>query len=135
MSDVANLPRVGMIATVRNRRGLVVSVDAFDAKPEGRLHLVRVEYTDGDGAQEDTILWERERRRSLLEPTAMRAAARAMPSSILPRTTSPSALTENRYFVLAAIQRVPSPAAIDDAVHVEMERQPSACASRCAAPR
>jgi ERCC4-related helicase len=71
MSDPANIPRVGMIATVRNRRGLVVSVDPFDAKPEGRLHLVRVEYTDGDGAQEDTILWERERHRSLLEPTAM----------------------------------------------------------------
>ena len=71
MSEPTSNPRVGMIATVRNRRGLVVSVDPFDAKPEGRLHLVRVEYTDGDGAQEDTLLWERERNRALLEPTAM----------------------------------------------------------------
>lgn len=60
-----------MIATVRNRRGLVVSVEPFDARLESRLHLVRIEYTDGDGAQEDTILWERERHRVLLEPTAM----------------------------------------------------------------
>jgi hypothetical protein len=60
-----------MIATVRNRRGLVVAVDPFDARLERRLHLIRVEYTDGDGVQEDMILWERERHRVLLEPTAM----------------------------------------------------------------
>lgn len=60
-----------MIATVHNRRGFVVAVDVGAGRPEGRLHLVRVEYTDGDGAQEDTILWERERPRALLEPTAV----------------------------------------------------------------
>jgi len=60
-----------MLAKVRNRRGIIVSVDPFDAKPDGRLHLVRVEYTDFDGVGEDTFLWEREPAATLLEPTAL----------------------------------------------------------------
>lgn len=68
---IATLPRVGMLATVRNRRALVASVEPFDGSPEGRLHLVRLEYTDFDGNPEDTILWERELNANLLEPTAL----------------------------------------------------------------
>lgn len=34
------IPQVGMLATVRNRRALVSSVEPFDGAPEGRLHLV-----------------------------------------------------------------------------------------------
>jgi len=59
-----------MLATVRNRRGVVASVEPYDTK-EGRLHLVRVEYTDADGMSEDTLLWEREPTATLLEPTAL----------------------------------------------------------------
>ena len=65
------VPRVGMLATVRNRRGVVVSVEPHDSKVDGRLHLVRVEYTDSDGVPEETLLWEREHGRDLLEPHAM----------------------------------------------------------------
>jgi hypothetical protein len=64
-------PRLGMIATVRNRRGVVASVEPYDSPTEGRLHLVRVEYTDHDGAPDDVLLWERERNATLLEPTAL----------------------------------------------------------------
>ena len=63
-------PRPGMLATVRNRRGLITSVEPFDSH-DGRLHLVRVEYTDSDGVAEDTVLWEREHGRDLLEPNAL----------------------------------------------------------------
>ena len=63
-------PRPGMLATLRNRRGLIAAVEPFDS-PEGRLHLVRVEYTDTDGVAEDTVLWEREHGRDLLEPNAL----------------------------------------------------------------
>src|ERR1035437_5193293 len=63
-------PRPGMLATIRNRRGLIATVEPFDS-PEGRLHLVRVEYTDSDGVAEDTVLWEREHGRDLLEPNAL----------------------------------------------------------------
>ena len=66
-----------MLATVRNRRGLVTGVEAFDVPPEGRLHLVNVEYLDADGAPEDRLLWEREPGRSLLDPTALPAVATA----------------------------------------------------------
>src|SRR5271156_3157428 len=63
-------PRPGMLATIRNRRGLIAAVEPFDSQ-EGRLHLVRVEYTDSDGVVEDTVLWEREHGRDLLEPNAL----------------------------------------------------------------
>jgi SNF2 family DNA or RNA helicase len=59
-----------MLATIRKRRGLIVSVDPADS-PEGRLHLVRVEYTDSDGVAEDTVVWERESGRHLFEPNAL----------------------------------------------------------------
>jgi SNF2 family DNA or RNA helicase len=60
-----------MLATVRNRRALVASVEPFDGSPEGRLHLVTLEYTDPDGIPEDTLIWEREIDPSVLEPTAL----------------------------------------------------------------
>ncbi|MBZ0272686.1 DISARM system SNF2-like helicase DrmD [bacterium] len=60
-----------MMATLRNRRALVASVEPFDAGPDGRLHLVRVEYTDLDGVPEDAVLWEREQGATLLEPTTL----------------------------------------------------------------
>ncbi|WP_448604963.1 DISARM system SNF2-like helicase DrmD, partial [Thermoleptolyngbya sp.] len=66
----SSLIQVGMLATVRNRRALVASVEPFDS-PEGRLHLVTLEYTDPDGVPEDTLIWEREINRSVLEPTAL----------------------------------------------------------------
>lgn len=61
-----------MLATIRNRRGVISSVDTFSSdSPEGQLHLVRIEYTDPDGVAEDTVLWEREYGRNLLEPNAL----------------------------------------------------------------
>lgn len=64
-------PQIGMLATVRNRRGLITSVEPYDGDEEGRLNLVRVEYTDTDGTPEDQVIWEREVGTSLLEPTAL----------------------------------------------------------------
>jgi superfamily II DNA or RNA helicase len=93
-----DLPRVGMLATVRNRRGIVASVEGFQSKPEGMLHLVRIEYADADGAAEETLLWERERGRSLLAPTALPLVADEPPMphadfDALVRATRWSALT------------------------------------------
>ena len=64
-------PRVGMLATVRNRRGLVSAVEPFDGAGEGRLNLVKVEYLDADGGPDDQVVWELETGKSLLEPTAL----------------------------------------------------------------
>lgn len=65
-----NHPRVGMLATVRNRRGIISAVEPFGTG-DGLLHLARIEYIDADGTPEDSLLWERERNATLLEPTAL----------------------------------------------------------------
>ena len=64
------LPRVGMFATVRNRRGVVAAVEPFDGET-GRIHLVHLEYKDDQLPVEERLLWELEPRKRLLEPTAL----------------------------------------------------------------
>lgn len=71
-------PLPGMLATVRNRRAIVSSVDPFDSH-EGRLHLVFLEYIDADGTPSDTLIWEREPNATLLEPTALPRVATEAP--------------------------------------------------------
>ena len=64
------IPRPGMLATVRNRRGTVTAVDPFDGET-GRLHLVHLDYQDGGSPSTQRLLWELEPRNNLLEPTAL----------------------------------------------------------------
>lgn len=64
-------PRTGMLATVRNRRGLIRPVEPFYSTLEGRVHLVSFEYLDADDSSEVTLIWEREPKARLLEPTAL----------------------------------------------------------------
>lgn len=42
-AESGNPPRVGMLATVRNRRGLITSVEPFDHGPEGVFNLAERE--------------------------------------------------------------------------------------------
>ena len=82
MSEAAtyDVPRAGMLATVRNRSGVVAAVEPFDGDT-GRLHLVHIEYKDSRSPTEERLLWELEPGRNLLEPTALPDAtsADAMP--------------------------------------------------------
>ncbi len=64
------IPRVGAVATVRNRRGVISSVDPYDGDA-GRLHLVHLEYKDDQLPPAEKLLWELEPRRTVLEPTAL----------------------------------------------------------------
>ena len=66
----SSIPRPGMLATVRNRRGIVSAVDPFDGET-GRLHLVHVQYQDGVSPSGERILWELEPQASALEPNAL----------------------------------------------------------------
>jgi superfamily II DNA or RNA helicase len=67
-----SVPRVGMLATVRNRRGVISAVEALQEPASGRLlHLVTVEFTEFDGEQEETLLWEREVEPVVIEPTSL----------------------------------------------------------------
>lgn len=72
-------PQVGMMARVRNRRALIAAVEPFDTGPEGQTHLVRLEYVDSDGPPEDSLIWEREINKKLLEPTALPPVERSAP--------------------------------------------------------
>jgi superfamily II DNA or RNA helicase len=62
-----------MMAIVRNRRGIITGVEPYPPEPgpEGRVHLVHLEYTDANGTSADTLVWEREPGARLLEPTAL----------------------------------------------------------------
>jgi superfamily II DNA or RNA helicase len=68
--EEAQVPRIGMVATVRNRRGIVSGVRPHDGH-DGRLHLVDIEYNDGDHPLEETILWEREPFARLQRPASL----------------------------------------------------------------
>ena len=73
MTAKPTIPRIGMFATIRNRRGVVSAVEAFD-DDTGRLHLVHLEYKDDQLPHEEQLLWELEPRGRLLEPTALPSA-------------------------------------------------------------
>lgn len=73
-------PKVGMLATVRNRRGIISAVEPFDQTEDGKiLHLVTVEYSDADGEPDDTLIWEREYEPELLEPNAFPYISQSKP--------------------------------------------------------
>ncbi len=74
-----DVPRVGMLARVRNRRGIVASVAPYDDNEAGRLHLVQVEYKDHDSPHSERLLWELEPGRKLLEPSQLPQVNEAPP--------------------------------------------------------
>lgn len=72
MNQPISIPRVGMLATVRNRRGVISAVEPFgDGNTSSLLHLVTIEFSDADGDAEESLLWERERSPVVLEPNAV----------------------------------------------------------------
>ena len=64
------IPRPGMLAAVRNRRGTVTAVDPFDGEL-GRLHLVRLDYQDGGSPSNERLLWELESSATVLPPVSI----------------------------------------------------------------
>lgn len=72
MNIDAPLPRVGMLATVRNRRGVISAVEPFSEPRSAHvLHLVTIDFSDADGDAAETLLWERERMPVVLEPNLL----------------------------------------------------------------
>ena len=79
-SSTRVVPRAGMFAIVRNRRGVIAAVEPSDDAQHGRLHLVHLEYKDDQLPFEERLLWELEPRGRLLEPNALPdASANPMP--------------------------------------------------------
>lgn len=106
------MPRVGMLATLRNRRALIAAVEPFEAGLEGQIHLVRLDYIDSDGPPEDSLIWEREVNKTLLEPTALPPVTDSEPMSAseyeaLLRATRWTALSPYLSFDRSALQSQP----------------------------
>lgn len=65
------VPRPGMFAAVRNRRGVVAAVEPYDGD-RGRVHVVTIEYRDESLPPSQTLIWEiEEPYATLLEPNAL----------------------------------------------------------------
>jgi ERCC4-related helicase len=76
-----SLPRVGMLAIVRNRRGIISEVRDFDSR-EGVYHIVGVDYKDDLHPYYEELLWESEPNRKLLLPGALpKASDHPMPNN------------------------------------------------------
>lgn len=69
-----------MLATIRNRRGVISEVEPFSEPGSGSLlSLVTIERSDQDGSVEEFLLWERERSPVVLEPNALPRVAAELP--------------------------------------------------------
>lgn len=109
------IPRVGMMARVRNRFGLIQSVQNFDSKTaEGTYRSVRVSYFDHEIPTEETVIWEREARPVLSEPSAF------------PRVSETKAMgVENfRALMNACRWSAMSPLLTSDSIPTVSEKQP-----------
>ena len=74
-------PRPGMFATVRNRRGVITSVDAKQSD-QGVFHLVEMDYKDDQHPVSETLVWEVEHDAEALEPNAMPNVAHDSPMNV-----------------------------------------------------
>lgn len=75
-----SIPRVGMLATVRNQRGIISEVEA-SPNDAALLHLVKIDYLDSDSVVDEHLVWELEPNARLIEPTALPAPDRLRPMS------------------------------------------------------
>lgn len=71
-SDQIQLPPLpGRLAIVRNRPGVISKVEASGVHSSGIVHLVTVDYTDLEGAREETVVWEREPDARVIQGTGL----------------------------------------------------------------
>lgn len=117
-------PREGMMAVVRNRRAMIMSVQPFDADESGRFHLVEVEYTDGTGVETDEVLWEVEPGKEVLEPSALPRVEQTAPMEprefdAMVRASRWSALTPSLPFSGLEADRPPLAAPLYGAIYPE----------------
>lgn len=73
-SNTVAVPRIGMFATVRNRRGIIIGVDPYEG-----LNLVHIEYKDEFYPRDERLVWELEPAGYLLEPTALPNVSNGQP--------------------------------------------------------
>src|SRR5665213_1746374 len=64
-------PLPGRLAIVRNRPCVIAKVEPSAVHTTGLVNLVTVDYTDLDGAREETIIWEREPDARIIQGTGL----------------------------------------------------------------
>jgi hypothetical protein len=116
-------PRVGMLAVVRKRRGVINSVREFDGDA-GRLHLVGIDYKDDQRPEAEEVIWELEPARLVLEPTELPPSS----SSPMPAEDFDSLLRAARWTSISPyldpdatgpLDRLPASAPFHGAVEVD----------------
>ncbi len=117
-------PREGMMAVVRNRRAMITGVQPYDAAEQGRYHLVEVDYTDGQGAESDQLLWEVEPGTRVVEPATPPLVESMQPMELrefdaMVRAARWSALTPTLPFSGLAKDRPPLASPLYGAVALE----------------
>ncbi len=70
----ARIPRVGMLAVVRNRRAIISEVRPFGSQDGMQQNLVRLEYKDDARPEVDEVIWELEPSPQLLQPGELPSA-------------------------------------------------------------
>lgn len=104
--DEPPFPRPGLFATVRNRRGVIAAVEPYDG-PEGRLHLVDIEYKDDQHPAADrSVNWSRttrnspdtrrESRRMAASSAGSSSRTASVPSSRWKRSIAPSEMSQSK---------------------------------------
>ena len=73
-------PRNGLLAIVRNRRGIISDVRLYDGD-DGRYHLVHLDYKDDFQPTSEDLVWELEPFKQLLQPGELpKASNQPMPA-------------------------------------------------------
>ena len=69
-TEKIQIPKVGMLAIIRRRRGVINEVREFDGEV-GRFHIVSVDYKDDIRPTNEELVWELELSKELLEPNVL----------------------------------------------------------------
>jgi len=69
-TEKIQIPKVGMLAIIRRRRGVINEVREFDGEV-GRFHIVSVDYKDDIRPTNEELIWELELSKELLEPNVL----------------------------------------------------------------
>lgn len=85
--SITPIPEVGQAVRVRKRLGVVRAIEPYDSRtPQGRLHVIEVEYLDDDRHPEsEQLLWE-------VEATAVPLGKTTLPRVDEHRPDSPEAV-------------------------------------------
>lgn len=92
MNVQQTIPRIGILAIVRKRRGIITEVQDYSGKDREILHLVRLDYKDDLRPEREDFIWELEASKKLLNPNE------------LPQMSSPPMLS-NDFFALVRTAR------------------------------